>query len=68
VHHPTTAQLVISVVIAAVAGELVWFHADRHGSRHPMAWGLSVFFFLGVALPVYAIRYYRRRRRRRGNV
>ena len=33
----------------------VFLHADRSGSRHPTAWGISVFLFLAVGLPVYLI-------------
>ena len=44
------------------AGILVFLHADRHGSKHTTAWGICVFLFLGIALPVYLIHVRRARR------
>jgi hypothetical protein len=48
-----------------VAGAAVFLHADRNGSRHPTLWAISVFLFLGLALPLYALHVYRQRRGRR---
>ena len=52
-----------SVVIGALAALLVFWHADRHGSAHPTAWGIAAFFAAIVVLPLYFIRYRLRRRR-----
>lgn len=54
--HVSTAQFLFGFAVAAVIGGAVWIHADRHGSKHPTAWALSVTFFLAIALPVYLIR------------
>jgi hypothetical protein len=37
------------------AAILVFRHANRRGSRHPTAWGISVFLALGLALPLYLV-------------
>jgi biotin transporter BioY len=66
VADPTTGQFLFGFVLAAVVGGAVWIHADKHGSKHPTAWGISVTLFLAIALPIYLIRNHRRRRR--GNV
>jgi len=52
-------------VLAAVAGTLVFFHADRNKIPHPSAWASFVLLFLIVGLPTYAL-YVRRVRARRG--
>jgi len=53
--HPTNAEFLIAFVIAAVAGALVFLHADRHGIKHPTAWACFTFLFLAVGLPAYLI-------------
>ena len=59
----TTGEFVLAWAVAAVAAALVFVHADRRGSRHATAWGVFVFFFLAVALPVYAIHAWLTRKR-----
>jgi hypothetical protein len=59
----STAQFLVAFTVATTAGILVFLHADRNGSRHTTAWGISVFLFLAVALPVYLIHVRRNRRR-----
>lgn len=54
---------VIAVVIAAAISLGVFAHADRHGSRHATAWGIAAFLAAGIAVPLYFIRYWARRRR-----
>ena len=54
---------VVAVVIAAAISLGVFAHADRHGSSHATAWGIAAFLAAGVAVPVYFIRYWARRRR-----
>jgi len=66
VAHPTTPQFLIGFAFAAVAGAVVWIHADRNGSKHATAWAMSVVLFLAIALPVYVIHVRRLRNRRRG--
>ena len=62
--NPSPAQFLIAFVLAAVAGTLVFFHADRNKIPHPSAWASFVLLFLIVGLPAYAL-YVRRVRRRR---
>jgi hypothetical protein len=50
--------------VGAVAGVVVFLHADRHGSRHPTAWAVWV-FLLPITILVYVLHVYRTRRRRR---
>ena len=59
----STAEFLVGFTIATTAGILVFLHADKNGSRHTTAWGISVFLFLAVALPVYLIHVRRTRRR-----
>ena len=59
----STAQFLVVFTIATTAGILVFLHADRNGSRHTTMWGISVFLFLGIALPVYLIHVRRNRNR-----
>ena len=54
---PSPPLFVASVVIGAVAALLVFSHADRHGSRHPTAWGLAAFFAAIVVVPLYFLRH-----------
>jgi hypothetical protein len=58
------AEFVVAFVLGATAGTAVFFHATRHGIKHPSAWASFVFLFLAVGLPSYVV-YVRRRRRRR---
>jgi hypothetical protein len=65
--NPSPAQFLIAFVLAAVAGTLVFFHAERNKIPHPSAWASFVLLFLIVGLPAYAL-YVRRVRARRGRV
>lgn len=53
--HLSTGQFLAAWAIAAVAAAGVFTHADKRGSRHATAWGVCVFLFLAIALPVYVI-------------
>jgi 4-amino-4-deoxy-L-arabinose transferase-like glycosyltransferase len=64
VADPTTTQFLVAFAIAAIAGTLVFFHAERSRIKHPSAWASFVFLFLIVGLPVYALHVRRVRRRR----
>lgn len=59
----STTQFLFAYAIATVAGVAVFLHADRHGSRHTTAWGICVFLFMGIVLPIYVIHVLRARRR-----
>jgi hypothetical protein len=48
-------EFVFVVAIAAVLSMVVFWHASRRGSRHATLWGVAVFLFAGVAIPVYVL-------------
>lgn len=50
---PEPSLFAASVVIGAAAALFVFWHADRHGSRHPTAWGIAAFFAAIVVVPLY---------------
>jgi hypothetical protein len=60
----SATQFLIAFLAAGSAGTFVFFHAERHGIRHPSRWASFVFLFLIIGLPAYAI-YIRRVRRGR---
>jgi hypothetical protein len=49
----TTQTFLIAWAIDTTAALLIFLHANKRGSRHATAWGVSVFFALGLALPIY---------------
>ena len=51
----TTQTFLIAWAIDTTAALLIFLHANRRGSRHATAWGVSVFFALGLALPIYFV-------------
>jgi hypothetical protein len=57
----STNQIVFAWAIASGAALLVFLHANKRGSKHATAWGISVFLFLAIALPAYAIHNWRRK-------
>lgn len=61
---PEPSLFAASVVIGAAAALLIFWHADRHGSRHPTAWGVGAFFAAIVVVPLYFLRHRLRRGRR----
>jgi hypothetical protein len=61
----TFGQFLLVVSLSAAASLAVFAHAERHGNRHATAWGVATFLVLGVAVPLYFIRYWLRTRRRR---
>jgi hypothetical protein len=61
----TFGQFLVVVSLSAAASLAVFAHAERHGNRHATAWGVATFLVLGVAVPLYFIRYWLRTRRRR---
>jgi hypothetical protein len=58
-------QFLLVVALAAAGSMLVFAHAERHGNKHATAWGVATFLALGIALPLYFIRYWLRTRSRR---
>lgn len=56
--NPSPINFVIAVVLAAGLAMLIFRHADRHGSRHPTAWGLFTFLAALIAIPLYFLSYW----------
>jgi hypothetical protein len=56
-------QFLLVLVLSAAASMAVFAHADRRGNKHATAWGIATFLALGVAVPLYFIRYWLRTRR-----
>lgn len=56
-------QFLLVLVISAAMSMVVFAHADKHGNRHATAWGIATFLALGIAVPLYFIRYWLRTRR-----
>jgi cytosine/uracil/thiamine/allantoin permease len=63
----STTQFLVAFLVAAGAGTVVFFHAERNKIRHPSAWASFVFLFLILAIPIYAL-HVRRVRRQRGRL
>jgi hypothetical protein len=61
----TFGQFLLVVSLSAAASLAVFAHAEKHGNRHATAWGIATFLVLGVAVPLYFIRYWLRTRVRR---
>jgi len=59
----STAQFLVAFLVAAAAGTVVFFHAERNKIGHPSAWASFVFLFLIIGLPTYALQVRRRRGR-----
>lgn len=57
-------QFLLVLVISAAMSMVVFAHADKHGNRHATAWGIATFLALGIAVPLYFIRYWLKTRRR----
>ena len=51
----TTPTFLLAWAIDTTAAILIFLHANKRGSRHATAWGVSVFFALAVAVPVYVV-------------
>jgi hypothetical protein len=51
----TTPTFLFVWALDTTVAVLIFLHATKRGSRHATAWGVSVFFALGLALPVYLL-------------
>jgi hypothetical protein len=49
-------------VLAGLISAGIFWHADRHGSKHATAWGICTFLLAAVAVPVYFVHYLATRR------
>ena len=56
-------EILAALAVWTAAFVLVWWHAERHGSRHATAWGVAAFLAAGLIVPVYFVRYWLNRRR-----
>jgi hypothetical protein len=65
VYRLSFGEFLVVTAIAAGASMAVFAHAERHGNKHATAWGIATFLVLGIAVPLYFIRYWLRRRVRR---
>jgi len=64
VYRLSLGEFLIVTALAAGASMAVFAHADKHGNKHATAWGIATFLVLGVAVPLYFIRYWLRGRAR----
>jgi hypothetical protein len=60
VYRLSLGEFLIVTALAAGASMAVFAHADRHGNKHATAWGIATFLALGIAVPLYFIRYWLR--------
>jgi hypothetical protein len=51
----TTSTFLTAWAIDTAAAIFIFMHANKRGSRHATAWGISVFFALAVAVPAYFV-------------
>ena len=58
ISNPAPVDFEIAVVLAAGLAMLVFRHADKHGSRHPTAWGVFTFLAALIAIPLYVLSYW----------
>ena len=61
---PSPGAFFLILAFWSGASLYVFWHAERHGSKHATAWGVATFLAGGLILPVYFIRVWLRRRRR----
>ena len=57
--HLSTANIVVAWAIASGTALFVFLHANKRGSKHATAWGIGVFLFLAIVLPVYVFHSWR---------
>ena len=59
---PSPGAFAALVVFWTACALLVFSHAQRHGNRHATAWGIAAFLASVVAVAVYFLRFWLRRR------
>ena len=57
-------EFLFVVSLAAVASMAVFAHASKNGNKHATAWGVATFLAAALAVPLYFLRYWMRKRRR----
>jgi predicted acyltransferase len=60
----TFGEFLFVVGLAAVASTAIFAHASKHGSKHATAWGVATFLAAAIAVPLYFLNYWLKRRRR----
>jgi hypothetical protein len=63
----TAGELALLLALWTASALLVFWHADKHGSKRATAWGIAAFVASGLVVPFYFVRYWLRRRRERPN-
>ena len=58
----SAGEIAVLLLVWSAAFQLVFMHAQRHGSKHATAWGVAAFLAAGIVVPVYFVRYWLRRR------
>jgi hypothetical protein len=56
-------EFLFVVALAATASMAVFAHASRHGNKHATAWGVATFLAAAVAVPLYFLNYWLKKRR-----
>jgi hypothetical protein len=57
-------EFLFVVAVAAAASMAVFAHASRSGNKHATAWGVATFLLAAVAVPLYFLNYWLKKRRR----
>jgi hypothetical protein len=57
-------EFLFVVAVAAAASMAVFAHASRSGNKHATAWGVATFLLAAVAVPLYFLNYWVKKRRR----
>jgi len=52
----STPAFLTAWAIAAAVAIMVFLHATKRGNRHATAWGIGVFLFMILVLPIYILR------------
>jgi hydrogenase-4 membrane subunit HyfE len=55
----STSDIVFAWAVASSVAVAVFLHANKRGSKHATAWGIGVFLFLAIVLPVYVFHSWR---------
>ena len=62
VNDPSVGTVLVAIVVFSALSMYVYWHASKHGSRHPTAWGIAVFLFWPAIL-AYFLNYLAAKRR-----
>lgn len=57
-------EFLFVVGVAAAASMAVFAHASRSGNKHATAWGVATFLLAAIAVPLYFLNYWLKKRRR----